>query len=68
MNNITDSRLTELESQLALIQRHIEQQDGEMLAMSRQLAKQGADLERLRERLKALQESENLPPERPPHY
>lgn len=68
MPNDLEERQRELESQLVQLQRHIEQQDREMLVQANRLLKIEAELKVTRDRLKSLDDSGKLPHEKPPHY
>ncbi len=61
----------ELESQLAHLQRHVEEQDREMMALSDRLRRLEAELKTTRQRLGSLEEGQGggaSASERPPHY
>ncbi len=68
---MSDSSTTELEIKLAFLERHQEEQDKIILALSSELASLQREFARLRERLAAPgQGPADAPPaqERPPHY
>lgn len=62
--------LRELETQLVHLQRHVEEQDREMMALSDRLRRLEAELKTTRQRIGSLEEGQGGAPagERPPHY
>ena len=68
---MSDLPITELEIKLAFLERHQEEQDKIILALSGEVASLHRELARLRDRLATpAQNAADAPPahERPPHY
>ncbi|WP_269540047.1 SlyX family protein [Cerasicoccus fimbriatus] len=57
-----------LESQLAHLQRHVEQQDREIYRQGELLKRVVQQSEKLRERMEDMADAKDIPNERPPHY
>ena len=67
MNNLD---IQKLENKIAFLERHVEEQDKEMLRMNRELAMLAKGLTDLRDRFDSQSEAKNeaSEDERPPHY
>ncbi|MEM9227342.1 MAG: SlyX family protein [Verrucomicrobiota bacterium] len=63
-----DERQERLETRLAYLERHLEQQDRGILKQSEQLGRLLEELKQQKQQLEALSESKPLPSEKPPHY
>jgi uncharacterized coiled-coil protein SlyX len=66
-----ETRINELESKVAHLERHITEQDSEIYKLCRRLEQSDLKLDRLKQQLDALSQNSggDLPAnERPPHY
>ncbi|WP_309386759.1 SlyX family protein [Cerasicoccus frondis] len=60
--------IVRLESQLAHLQRHVEEQDREIYRQGEIINRLVQESKKLRERMQDMADSKDIPNERPPHY
>ncbi len=63
-----EQSIIRLESQLAHLQRHVEEQDREIYRQGELTKRLVQESEKLRDQMQNMADSKDLPNERPPHY